>query len=51
MSIEHNLSLIERYYAEAVSAATAADFFTVRGGRVAELRRFLDFESFGKQLE
>lgn len=29
----------------------AADFFSVRGGRVAELRRFLDFESFSKQLE
>jgi ketosteroid isomerase-like protein len=29
----------------------AADFFTVRDGRLAELRRFLDFKSFEAQLE
>ena len=29
----------------------AADFFRVRDGRLAELRRFLDFESFGRQLQ
>ena len=29
----------------------AADFFTVRDGRLAELRRFLDFKSFEEQLE
>lgn len=28
----------------------AADFFSVRSGRLAELRRFLDFESFRQQL-
>lgn len=28
----------------------AADFFTVRDGRLVELRRFLDFESFEQQL-
>ena len=28
----------------------AADFFTVREGRLSEVRRFLDFESFGRQL-
>jgi ketosteroid isomerase-like protein len=28
----------------------AADFFTVRNGRLAELRRFLDFQSFEQQL-
>jgi ketosteroid isomerase-like protein len=28
----------------------AADFFKVRAGRLAELRRFLDFESFQKQI-
>ena len=28
----------------------AADFFTVRNGRLAELRRFLDFASFEAQL-
>jgi ketosteroid isomerase-like protein len=28
----------------------AADFFKVRAGRLAELRRFLDFESFDKQV-
>lgn len=28
----------------------AADFFSVRNGRLAELRRFLDFESFHQQL-
>jgi steroid delta-isomerase-like uncharacterized protein len=30
--------------------AVAADFFTVRDGRLAELRRFLDFKSFERQL-
>jgi ketosteroid isomerase-like protein len=30
--------------------ARAADFFTVRDGRLAELRRFLDFKSFERQL-
>lgn len=29
----------------------AADFFSVRDGRLAELRRFLDFKSFEAQLE
>jgi ketosteroid isomerase-like protein len=29
----------------------AADFFRVRDGRLAELRRFLDFKSFEAQLE
>jgi ketosteroid isomerase-like protein len=29
----------------------AADFFTVRDDRLAELRRFLDFKSFEEQLE
>jgi len=28
----------------------AADFFSVRNGRLAELRRFLDFDSFDRQL-
>jgi predicted ester cyclase len=28
----------------------AADFFKVRDGRLAQLRRFLDFESFYKQV-
>lgn len=28
----------------------AADFFKVRDGQLAELRRFLDFESFEKQV-
>lgn len=28
----------------------AADFYSVRNGRLAELRRFLDFESFHQQL-
>lgn len=28
----------------------AADFFAVRGGRLAELRRFLDFKGFERQL-
>jgi ketosteroid isomerase-like protein len=28
----------------------AADFFTVRNGQLAELRRFLDFERFHQQL-
>jgi ketosteroid isomerase-like protein len=29
----------------------AADFFIVRDGRLAELRRFLDFKSFEEQLQ
>jgi ketosteroid isomerase-like protein len=29
----------------------AADFFTVRDGRLAELRRFLDFNTLGAQIE
>ena len=29
----------------------AADFFTVRDGRLAELRRFLDFSTLGDQIE
>jgi ketosteroid isomerase-like protein len=29
----------------------AADFFRVRNGQLAELRRFLDFESFDQQLQ
>ena len=29
----------------------AADFFRIRNGRLAELRRFLDFESFERQLQ
>jgi ketosteroid isomerase-like protein len=46
-----------RWRIEAIHASTgrpidvrAADFFTVRGGRLASLRRFLDFESFLAQL-
>jgi ketosteroid isomerase-like protein len=46
-----------RWRFQATHAATgnpvdvrAADFFTVRNGRLTELRRFLDFEGFHEQL-
>jgi ketosteroid isomerase-like protein len=32
-------------------AARAADFFVIRDGQLAELRRFLDFKSFERQLQ
>ena len=47
-----------RWHFEAKHAATgarvearAADFFTIRAGQLAELRRFLDFDSFREQFE
>jgi ketosteroid isomerase-like protein len=46
-----------RWRIEARHAATgngidvrAADFWTIRGGRLAELRRFLDFKSLHEQM-
>jgi ketosteroid isomerase-like protein len=47
-----------RWHFEATHAETgnavqarAADFFRVEDGRIAELRRFLDFESFYRQVQ